>query len=145
MAACDDFKPLLMGLIDHELTPEETAKVNDHLIGCEVCRKEYDELVASGHVLGSVAFKEPEDEVLERLWRSPFSRFTTVSGMVLVAIGYLGLIGYGIYEFVNDRGEALLPKVALVAVVTGFVLLLFTVIRQRIKTYNVDRYKEIVR
>ena len=42
MPDCTDYKSLMMGLMDNELTPEENADVNQHMIRCEACRKEFD-------------------------------------------------------------------------------------------------------
>ncbi len=140
---CKVCKPLLMGLLDGELTSEESAEVNDHLIKCSGCRHEFEELSSDDKKLRGIAFREPGEEELNRLWKSPFSRFSRISGLLLVLFGYLLLLGYGIYEFLNDREEALLPKLALMAVVTGFFILLLTVIRQRAVSYKYDPYKEV--
>ena len=35
MPDCTEYKVLMMGLMDNELTPEETAEVNQHLVRCE--------------------------------------------------------------------------------------------------------------
>ena len=42
----NEYRPLLMGLMDGELTPEEAAKVNDALIRSAVLRDEYEKLRA---------------------------------------------------------------------------------------------------
>lgn len=142
---CEDCRPLLMGLLDKELTTEESSTVNEHLIRCSSCRLEYEELSLGNSKLKSVSFKEPEDIVLERVWNTPFSAFTRWSGILLVVAGYLVLIGYGFYEYLQDRGEPVLPKIALAAVVTGFSILLLAVIRQRTAVHKTDPYKEVER
>ena len=91
------------------------------------------------------SFKEPEEEVLQQLWNSPYSRFTRNAGLFLVAFGYLGLIGYGLYEFLIDKNAAVFPKVTITAIIFGFVILLGSVIRARLKTYKKDPYKEVKR
>ena len=40
-----DIKELLNEYIDNELLPEQTAEVKAHLDGCDVCKKELEELV----------------------------------------------------------------------------------------------------
>ncbi|MFP4165006.1 MAG: anti-sigma factor family protein [Chitinispirillaceae bacterium] len=142
---CSDCKPLLMGLMDNELTPEELSRVNDHLIRCRSCRLEYDELSQGDVKLKTVSFREPEDRVLQRVWRSPFSAFTRWSGILLVVAGYLVLIGYGAYEFVIDGNEPVMPKIALAAIITGFSILLLAVLRQRLAVCKTDPYKEVER
>ncbi len=136
---------MLMGLMDNELTAEELSEVNEHLIRCRSCRLEYEELSRGNTKLKTVSFREPGDKVLERVWKTPFSAFTRWSGIVLVVAGYLLLIGYGFYEYLQDRGEPVLPKVALAAIITGFSILLLAIIRQRTAVYKTDPYKEVER
>ncbi len=145
MSDCQKYQGLLMGLLDKELTPEETVEVNDHLTRCEVCRKEYEQIRETSGKIEAVSFIEPEDEVLEQLWKFPHSRLTRNSGLLLVLAGVLLLIIYGIFEFLRSGEEAVIPKIGVVAVLIGCVILLLSVIRERMHTYKVDPYKEVKR
>ena len=145
MKTCEDFRPLLMGLMDGELSAEEAASTNDHLIRCAACREEYEQIARTCEKIGAVSFQEPGDAEMDRLWRSPFSRFARNAGWLLVLLGYLGLIGYGLYEFMRSGTEALFAKVALGAVMAGTGILLVLVIRNRIAGYRNDPYKEVRR
>ncbi len=145
MEACEKYRGLLMGLIDDELTPEETGRINQHRQRCNNCREEYEQLRQTTAKIKSVSFVEPQDEVLARLWKTPYSRFTRNSGLFLVLGGWVALIFYGFYEFLISRSEPVFPKIALAALLIGFFVLLFTVIRERIQTYKIDPYKEVKR
>jgi anti-sigma factor RsiW len=145
MNDCEKYHALIVGLLDNELTPEETHELNTHLNRCEHCRKEFDEMKEISGKFSLPSFREPEDEVLEQLWKAPYSRFTRNAAIVMVLGGYLCLMGYGFYEFMFSSKEAAIPKVALAALVIGFLILLFSVIRERIKTYQKDVYKEVKR
>ena len=145
MTACEAYQGLLMGLLDGELEPEEAQKVNTHLHRCAGCREEYEQLRQSGKKIETVSFVEPQDEVLNALWKRPYSRFTRNASLFLILAGYLVLILFGIFEFVQDRSEATLPKVATVAICVGFIVLLCSVIRERLRSYKTDPYKEIER
>ena len=145
MMACEKFKPLLMGLIDGELTPEESAEVNEHLIKCEACRTEYEELRETAGKIEGVSFIEPQDEVLRKLWKRPYSRLMRNSGLFLVISGWIFLIAYALVEIFRDNQEPFLPKMAVAAVIIGFFILLGFLIRERIQTYKVDPYKEVKR
>jgi anti-sigma factor RsiW len=99
MPDCTEYRVLMMGLMDNELTPEETADVNQHLIRCEACRREYDELSRSYSKLEAVSFSGPSDDELDRVWKSPFSRFTRNAGLF---IGFIILL----YAVLSDRLRA---------------------------------------
>jgi anti-sigma factor RsiW len=145
MKECEKYKGLLMGLIDGELTPEETSEVNAHLIKCAACRQEYEQLRETAAKIETVSFEEPQDEVLKKLWKTPYSRFAKNSGLFLVFAGWLALVIYGLYEAFRSQDEPVFSKIAVAAVLIGFVVLLFSVIRERIQTYKADPYKEVKR
>jgi predicted anti-sigma-YlaC factor YlaD len=145
MGKCERYKPLLMGLIDQELTSEEAADVNQHLNRCSKCRTEYESLRETGARIGAVSFKEPEDEILETLWNPPYSHFTRISGLVMVIAGWVGLILYILYEWIVKSSGNLLPRIGVAVMAMGFVILLVNAIRERLAKYKVDPYKEIIR
>lgn len=144
MKDCEQIKLLLMGLMDKELSPEERQVANTHLTRCQKCRDEYEELRKVSKNLDVVSFIEPDQEVLNNLWTAPFSRLVRNSALVLIIGGYMTLIGYGFYEFLQSD-EPAFPKVAIAAIIFGFVFLLFSVIRERLITYKADPYKEVER
>ena len=145
MNACERFKPLLMGLMDNELTEEELAEVNTHLQRCQACREEYDALVEACAGLKGVTFREPADDVLRALWKSPFSRAAHLAGVVLLLGGYALLVGFGLFALFTSGTEELVPKLAVAAIVIGLAVLLGSVIRERLRTWKTDPYKEVER
>ena len=145
MSDCTEYKHLMMGLMDNELTPEETADVNRHLIRCESCRKEFDALSRSLSYLGAVSFSGPIDDELDRIWKSPFSRFTRNAGVLLVIAGWVVLLLYALFEILRSDTEPVLPRIATFGIIIGFVILLFAVLSDRIRALKTDPYKEVKR
>ena len=145
MPDCAEYRVLMMGLMDNELTPEETADVNQHLIRCESCRREFDELSRSYSKLGAVSFSGPSDDELDRIWKSPFSRFARNTGLFIVFAGWITLILYSLVEFFRSDAEPILPKVAFVGIIIGFVILLYAVVSDRLRAFRTDPYKEVNR
>jgi len=86
-----------------------------------------------------------EDAVLEQVWKSPYSRFARNASLVMIIAGYAVLIGYGVYEVLTSGREEVPAKMAMAAIVLGFLILLGQLIRERVKTYKTDPYKEIER
>lgn len=145
MNNCKPFKGLLVGLLDGELTPEEVRQINDHLIRCAGCRAEYEQLREVSSKFAAISFREPDDVVLAQIWKSPISRLARNTSLVLIIGGCAGLIGYGLYEFLTSGTKELPTKMGLAAVVLGFLILLVQLIRERVRTYKTDPYKEIER
>jgi anti-sigma factor RsiW len=144
MANCERFGTLLSGLLDGELTAEETVAVNDHLIRCASCRADYEELRKAEPKLAAVAFAEITDEAAKRFWRLPYSRALRNSALFMIVAGYAALLAVAFFSFLAGD-ENLFAKIVGAAIVIGVVLLLGMLIVERIVTYRVDPYKEIER
>jgi anti-sigma factor RsiW len=145
MNNCEPFKGLMVGLLDGELTPEESRRINEHLTRCAACRAEFEQLRETTGRLAAVSFQEPDDVVLAQIWKSPFSRLARVASLAMIVGGYAVLIGYGLLEFLTSGSEELPAKMSIAAIALGFLILLAQLIRERVKTYKTDPYKEIKR
>jgi len=138
------YRPLLMGLMDGELTHEEAANVNGALVRSSELREEYERLCQTGNRLQPMSFLEPGDEVTRKLWKSPHHHFARVGGLWLVLLGYVGLIGYTIVEMLSADGLAF-PNLCFIGILIGTAILLLSFIQGRIAKHTVDPYKDIQR
>ncbi len=138
------YRPLLMGLMDGELTHEEAANVNGTLVRSSELREEYERLCQTGNHLQPMSFLEPGDEVTRKLWKSPHHHFARVGGLWLVLLGYVGLIGYTIVEMLSADGLAF-PNLCFIGILIGTAILLLSFIQGRIAKHTVDPYKDIQR
>lgn len=145
MKNCDEFKPLLVGLLDGELTPDEAREVNEHLMRCAACRAEHELLRTTTGRLNAISYQEPTDVVLAGVWKSPYSRFARNASLFLVLGGYALVLAYALFEFFTSGREALPVKAGFAATLVGLLILLTLAIRERVKTYRTDPYKEIER
>ena len=145
MSTCDEYKPLLSGLLGGELTSEEVSKVNEHLIRCSACRGEYEELQKETSQLDSLSIREPQDEALEAFWRLPYGKMVRNSGLFLMIGGYLSFLCYGLVKFFTDDSEMLFGKFSVAAMVIGSVVVFGIVIIERVISYKTDPYKEVER
>ncbi len=147
---CDEFKPMLTGYVDGELPAELRAALEQHLDGCEACKRELASLSRLKEELAMMKFKEPTDVELERYWHSVYNRLERGLGWVLFSLGAIIVLCYGgfklVEEIVRDPGVAVLLKVGIVALVFGTVILFVSLLRERLAVVKVDRYsKEVER
>ncbi len=145
MDTCQKYKILMMGLMDNELSPEELSEVHAHLTRCQACREEYESLLSASSKIHLISYKEPQDEIYEKLWKAPYSRFTRFSGWILLLGGWLTLLFFGLFEILRNTSEPLLPRLATISFIIGLIILLLSVIRERLKKSKVDPYKEVIR
>ena len=140
----DKYRPLLMGLMDGELSPEEAADVNEALTRSTVLREEYEVLRETTGRLEAISFVEPTDKIARELWNSPYHRLARDGAIWMIIGGYALLLGYGLFQFLTSD-EPVIPRLGVAAIVLGTVMLLTTFIRERVRTHAVDPYKEIQR
>ena len=145
MKNCEDYRPLIAGLLDGELDGAQTEDLNRHMVQCAACREEYDSQLEAAQLLDRASFQEPTDEALTKLWRSPYSRAAQLAAMALAIGGYLALIDFGIFEFMRDGTVDLWPKLAIAASVSGVLVLFTLVLRERLHTAKTDPYNEVQR
>lgn len=145
MKNCDDYKGLLVGWLDGELTAEEIRLLNEHLIRCAACRADHERLRETTGKLEAGSFQEPTDAMLAQVWKSPYSRFARNASLFMIVGGYGLLLGYAGFEFFRSGRDVLPIKAAVAAIALGFLILLAQLIRERVKTHRIDPYKEIER
>ncbi|MEN8223004.1 MAG: zf-HC2 domain-containing protein [Acidobacteriota bacterium] len=140
---CKEYRTLMMGLMDDELTEDESIKLNNHMIRCESCREEYEQLKKTSSKLEGIDMKVPDEDVVEKTWRSPYSKLTKNFGIILIIFGWLTMVIYGAYEFLVTKEMESIPKFAFVIIAVGFIILFIAVLRDRIRSYRNDPYKEV--
>jgi len=140
---CSEYRALMMGLMDNELTEEESVKLNNHMIRCLSCREEYQQLKITSSKLDSIKLKGPDKDILARSWKSPYSKFSKNFGILLIIGGWLITMIYGAYEFIIQKETEAIPKYAFVIILIGIIILFITVLRDRLRSYKTDPYKEV--
>lgn len=139
-----DYGPLLMGLMDGELSTEEASEVNEALRRSATLREEYERLRAAAGKLESLSQLRESDLTAKKLWRSPYHRFLRNGGVWMILGGYSMLILYAIYQILMAEGLNV-PGAAMAAIMLGIATLLVSFIRERLETYKTDPYKDIER
>ena len=140
---CEEYKTLMMGLMDNELTEDESIRLNEHMIRCASCREEFEQLRKTSSKLDGIDIRKPDKGIVEKAWRSPYSKLTKNFGILLVVAGWLAMILYGAYEFLVTKETESIPKYAFVVILVGIIILFIAVLRDRIRSYGNDPYKEV--
>ena len=148
--SCEEFKPMITGYLDDELSPQQQQRLRDHLSTCPDCTAELANLGDLKENLTMIKFKEPSDAELERYWKSIYNRLERGLGWILFSAGAIIVLCYGgfklIEQVIKDPSIAWLFKIGLIALVFGAVVLFVSLLRERLAVRKVDKYsKEIER
>lgn len=142
---CEDVKPLLSGYIDGELDENDRDAVEKHLAACDVCRTEYEKLRDLVEVTSEMRFKEPAKEVWDDYWSRVYNRLERGAGWMVFVLGIIVWAAWGVYCFVKDPTIEAVEKVVVAAPIIGILILLISVIRERVYKSKFDKYSREVK
>jgi predicted anti-sigma-YlaC factor YlaD len=145
MMACGRFRELMMASIDGEIGEEDRAALESHLAGCDECRREFEELARVSRLVGEIELPRPSQEDMMKYWPSVYAKIERGAGWGLMVVGALIWVAYGVYLFITDPGTGSLTKLLIAIPVVGVLMLLISVIRERISVGKTERYKEVER
>ncbi len=140
-------KELISSYFGGELDKEKQKLAEEHLRECSECREEFEGMNEFEEVMGKMEFKKPAREVWEIYWTSVYNRLERRIGWILLSLGAMILLFFGGYKaiegIIQDPTTPLILKVGILALLGGLVVLLVSVIRERIFVRKRERYKEV--
>jgi hypothetical protein len=145
----EEMRRRMMAALDGELSFDERAELDLVLAGDGELRAEWERLERVKEATEKMEYRKPPEETWEHYWVSVYNRMERGLGWVLVSIGALVLIGYGAWHAVGElMADSALPafiKLAIFAALFGALILLFSVVREKLFVRRGDRYKEVKR
>lgn len=146
---CNDYKDLMMGYLDDELSNEQRQTFDNHLSTCKQCQIELASFRKLKAITDDVTLMEPEDRMWEQYWGNIYNRLERSIGWILFGISAILLLIYGgfkmIEEIVKDPTLGLGLKVGLLVLIVGLAILFVSVVRERMFFWKKDRYKDVRR
>ena len=146
---CEEYKGLLMGYLDGELSAEEKDRLEGHLKGCESCQEELSDFRKLIAITNEVGLLEPEDKLWEKYWGGIYNRIERGIGWILFGVAAIALLIYGgfrmVEAIVTDPAISVLLKVGICVMIIGLAVLFVSVVRERLFFWSNDRYKDVRR
>ncbi len=140
-------KELISSYYDGELDEENKRTLKRHLEECPECRKEFEEMGKLEEAMSKMELKEPPKEIWQIYWTSVYNRLERRIGWILLSIGAIILLFFGGYKavegIIHDSATPLLLKVGILASMAGIVVLLVSLLRERLFVRKRERYKEV--
>lgn len=146
---CNDYKDLMMGYLDNEITEDQKKEFEQHVQTCQTCKQELADFRKLISIADDIQLVEPEDKLLQQYWNNTYNRLERGIGWILFSIAAISLIIYGgfkaIEDIIIDPTLGIMLKIGLLALLAGFALLLVSVARERLFFWKNDRYKDVRR
>lgn len=143
------FQQLLMGAVDQELSAAEQEEFEKLIQQNSDFNEEWTKFISMKEVLITMKFKNLPEKTWDNYWLNVFNRLERGLAWILVSVGSVILITFGLFkaveEMFQDQHLILIVKVAIIAVLAGLVILLVSVIREKLIVRRSDPYKEVKR
>ncbi len=134
---------------DKEITSDESNEFNRLLSENEELKKEFDEQKRIKEVLSKMNLKNPSKEVWDSYWISIYNRLERGLAWIVFSIGAIIIFAYtaviAVEKFLEDTQTPIILKFGITFLVIGLVILIFSLLREKIFSQKRDKYKEIQR
>lgn len=140
---------LMMGALDGEISHAEETELKRLLERDPSLQSEWKRLKGVKEVTGTMALRSPPAEVWDTYWTSVYSRFERGVGWILLSLGAIVSLSYGLWqvvqEIIADTAIPMAIKAAIFVGMVGAVTLFVSVAREKWFVYRSDPYKDIQR
>jgi hypothetical protein len=140
---------LMMAVMDNEATPAEVEDLNRLLKEDTGLALEYRELLTLKKAAMTAQLKQPDPNLWDNYWLNTWTRMERRIGWILFSVGAVILLLFGAWEltreWITDPGLPLWVKIAGILLGTGTIILLVSVIREKLFLHKNERYKDIKR
>ena len=147
--ACEDYKDLMMGYLDEELSAEQIRRFEEHLATCKQCSSQLQEFRQLKAITDQMTLIEPEDRLWQQYWDGIYNRTERGIGWIIFSVAAILLTIYGGFKtiegLITDPTVGLLLKIAMLALLVGLAILFVSVLRERIFFWSKDRYRNVRR
>ena len=145
----DKLKELLTAYADGELDEEGRREAERHLAESEDLRRELESMKKVKSLTSHMQLAQPEEEVWKMYWNQVYNRIERGIGWILLSVGAIILLSFGVFHFVqdflHDPEPPLIMKIGVSTATLGVIILLVSILRERLFIRKTERYKEIVR
>jgi hypothetical protein len=137
---------LLSGYLDGELGPEEMHRIEVLIAENPHFRHELSQLrtIAAGTVAAFSPRELPTPAMWDGLTDGVYARVERRTGWLLLCVGLLLLLSYGLFLYVSGPWASPVVKVLIALPVIGLFVLFVSVLRQRVRAASSDRYSREV-
>ena len=149
-AARERARALMMAAIDGESSPDERRELDAILAGAPDLAADWRRMTRVKEVTTGMRLQNAPEELWDGYWTSVYRRAERGAAWVLISAGAIVLAAYWLWQAVvalfSDASVPALVRFSVMALGLGLIILLVSVLREKMFTHRGDPYeKEIVR
>lgn len=149
MKDCTQMEMRIMALIDQELSVEERNEVEAHLELCDHCRSVYSKLTKLKGVTQEMKFKKLPEMYWDEYWRHIYNRIERGVSWIFISLGTILILSFIVWQWLThlfaDTQIHPLLKTGIVVFSVGLIVLIVSILREKLMVRKVDKYRKVER
>ena len=147
--SCEHMSLKIMALLDDELDENEIREVKEHLEKCKQCSDEYASIRKVREAIGTMKFKKLPEFYWDDYWNHIYNRIERGLSWIFISVGTIIILCFAVWEFLDKliAQHNIHPflKIGIFIFIIGLIILLISILREKIMVRRVDKYREIKR
>ena len=144
---CDALRWDIMRVADQEADTETRARVEAHVATCARCKSEFESLMKLKGATAGLRLADLPDARWAGYWQDLYRRMERGAGWLLLSLGLLLVAGYGLYaltaNFLLNAEIPIVLRAGLALFAGGTLVLLISVVRERLYAHQIERYDKV--
>jgi hypothetical protein len=146
---CEEMSLRIMALLDGELEDDQISGVKEHLEKCEKCTADYASIKKVKEVTGKMKLKKLPEFYWDDYWKHIYNRIERGISWLFLSLGAIIILSFAGWEFLDtliaDQHIHPLLKGGLFIFMTGIIILIVSIVREKLMVRRVDKYREVER
>lgn len=147
--SCEGMKFKIMAYLDDELPNSEINTVKQHLEECPDCGKKYESLNKIKEITGEMKFKKLPEMYWDEYWSHVYNKIERGFSWIFISIGAIIILSFAAWNaltiLINDSQMSTFLKTGIFIFIIGMVVLLVSILREKLMVKKVDKYREVER
>ncbi len=148
-SSCEKIGLKIMALLDGESDKTEIIEIKKHLDKCERCSADYASLKKVKEVMGDMKFKKLPEFYWDDYWKHVYNRIERGISWLFISLGVIIILCFSGWELLNsliaNQNIHPLLKGGIFILMVGAIILIISILREKIMVRRVDKYREIER
>jgi hypothetical protein len=140
-------RQLMMAALDGEINDDERSELAGYLMKYPELEEEFKDFKNLKEMTMNVNYTPPPHSVWDTYWLGVYNKLERGIGWILFSLGAAVLLIYGLYSMIEsilvDVEIVWWMKIAIFSTIAGAVILLVSVIREKVFLHKSERYKDI--
>ncbi len=146
---CPTAQQYMMRAVDGIISAEEKELLEEHITTCSRCQKDYLDIQQLKEVTNTMKHQLLPDMAWDEYWNHIYNRIERGIAWILISIGFIIILGYAAIDFLREvvfnPRMGFWERTGIIALVLGSIILFVSIIREKLMTRKVDKYREIRR